>query len=45
VVLAKRESASRPTFGIVTWRTQGHDEHGELLVQFDRTNLVRRRPT
>ncbi len=42
-VLAKRESSSRPTQGIVTWDTHGHDEDGETLVTFRRTNLVMRR--
>jgi acyl dehydratase len=44
-VVAKRESSSRPAFGIVTWRTEGRDARGDLLVEFERTNLVRRRIT
>lgn len=42
-VVAKRDSRGRPDFGIVTWHTQGFDEADELLVEFQRTNLVRKR--
>lgn len=42
-VLEKRTSASRPGFGIVAWHTVGSDDGGEPLIEFDRTNLVRRR--
>jgi itaconyl-CoA hydratase len=40
VVLAIRTSASRPESGIVTWQTQGHNQRNELVVDFERTNLV-----
>lgn len=43
-VTAVRESDSRPRQGIVTWHTQGFDEHGELLIDFLRTNLISKRP-
>jgi acyl dehydratase len=39
-VVEARESRSRPTSGIVTWRTEGFNQHGELLVDYTRTNLV-----
>ncbi|MET8977929.1 MaoC family dehydratase [Streptomyces sp. NPDC004539] len=39
-VLAKRPSGSQPGFGIVTWRTEGRDQHGDLVVAFTRSNLV-----
>lgn len=42
-VHAKRESASRPNAGIVTWETKGQNQQGELVVSFRRTNLVARR--
>ncbi|MDO8212214.1 MaoC family dehydratase [Conexibacter sp. CPCC 206217] len=42
-VLSKRASGSRPTQGIVTWRTEGVDQDGRLLLEFERTNLILRR--
>jgi acyl dehydratase len=39
-VVDKRESRSRPGTGIVTWRTEGHNQRGELVVEYQRTNLV-----
>lgn len=42
-VLAMRESASRPTQGIVTWRTEGVDGDGRVLIDFKRSNLIMRR--
>jgi acyl dehydratase len=42
-VVATKESASRPHQGIVTWRTEGCDEEGTVLVSFQRTNLIMRR--
>lgn len=38
-----RVSGSNPANGIVTWNTDGFDEHGERVVGFRRSNLVRRR--
>jgi itaconyl-CoA hydratase len=43
-VVAMRRSQSRPG-GIVTWRTEGHNQHGDLVVDFTRTNLVAARST
>lgn len=45
-VVEARESDSRPTTGIVTWRTEARNQRGELVVELNRTNLVakRRRP-
>jgi acyl dehydratase len=43
-VLATRHSRSRPEFGIVSWETQGFDEAANLLVEFQRTSLVRKMP-
>jgi len=42
-VVAARPSGSRPGYGIVTWHTQGRNQHGDLVVDFVRTNLVARR--
>jgi itaconyl-CoA hydratase len=39
-VVEARESRSRPTAGIVTWRTEGFNQRGELVVDYMRTNLV-----
>jgi itaconyl-CoA hydratase len=38
-VIATRPSQSRPG-GIVTWHTEGRNQHDELVVEFTRTNLV-----
>ena len=43
VTLDKRVSESNPANGIVTWRTEGHDETGARVCAFRRSNLVRRR--
>ncbi len=42
-VLAKRESASRPTQGIVTVRTRGLKSDGTVFMTFERTILVPKR--
>ncbi|MEM7016818.1 MAG: MaoC family dehydratase [Pseudomonadota bacterium] len=42
-VLDKRESESRPQAGIVTWRTVAVNQHGETVLQYQRSNLVRKR--
>lgn len=43
VVLDRRESASRPDTGIVTWETSVRNQRGELVLQYRRTNLVVKR--
>ena len=43
VVRAKRDSASRHGYGIVTWRTEGRKQDGALVVDLVRTNLVQMR--
>ncbi len=40
VVEETRTSASRPNTGIVTWHTEAHNQRGELVVDYRRTNLV-----
>ena len=43
IVLSMRESEKRPTTGIVTWRTEAHNQKGDLVVSYERTNLVAKR--
>ncbi len=45
-VVEKRESDSRPGTGIVTWHTEAWNQHGDMVVDYQRTNLVakKRRP-
>jgi acyl dehydratase len=42
-VVSMRESSKRPGFGIVTWRTEGRNQRGEVVVSYRRTNLVAKR--
>lgn len=42
-VLDRRESSSRPHFGIVTWKTRGYDGEGDLVIEYKRTNMVPKR--
>jgi itaconyl-CoA hydratase len=44
-VLNARESKGQAGYGIVTWHTVGTNQHGETVIEFNRTNLVRRRGT
>lgn len=39
-VVDARQSRSRPDAGVVTWRTEGFNQRGELVVDYRRTNLV-----
>ena len=39
-VLSKRESKSRPGFGIVTVRTRGLNQRDEVVIEFERSILV-----
>jgi len=41
--VACRISTSNPANGIVTWRTEGHNQHDDLVLDFERSNLVRLR--
>lgn len=38
-----RESKGQPNFGIVTWHTEGFNQDAEKVIEFHRTNLVRKR--
>jgi 2-methylfumaryl-CoA hydratase len=43
-VEATQSSSSRPAYGIVTWETRGIDAgSGEVLVSYERTNMIPRR--
>jgi acyl dehydratase len=42
-ILEKRESASRPKLGIVTARTIGYKQDGQVVITFRRTFMVYRR--
>jgi itaconyl-CoA hydratase len=42
-VVDRRESDSRPNVGIVSWHTEAHNQRGELVVDYVRTNLVAKR--
>ena len=42
-VVNARESKGNAGFGIVTWHTEGFNQHGAKVIDFHRTNLVRRR--
>ena len=37
-----RLSKSNPSNGIVSWHTKGHNQNGELVIDFKRSNLVRK---
>lgn len=39
-VVSARESESRPDYGIVTWHCQGYNQHDDLVIEYDRTNLI-----
>ncbi|HZC31547.1 MAG TPA: MaoC family dehydratase [Gaiellaceae bacterium] len=39
-VLAKRESQSRPDFGIVTVRTRGLNQRDETVIEFERSLML-----
>jgi len=42
-VVSTRESDSRPDYGIVTWHCEGYNQNDELVVEYERTNLVEKR--
>ena len=42
-VLAKRESKSRPTQGIVSVKTIGRNQDGTEVISFERTVLIAKR--
>jgi itaconyl-CoA hydratase len=42
-VVSRRESKSDPAFGIVTWHTEGFNQNGARVLDYQRSNLVSRR--
>ncbi len=40
-IVERRLSNSRPEWGIITWRTRGVNQRDELVIEFDKTNMVR----
>lgn len=42
-VLEKRESRSRPNAGIVRFRHVGRNQHGAIVIEFERTALMLKR--
>ena len=38
---AGEEPGSRKGFGIITWRTRGKNQRGDVVIEFDKTNLLR----
>ena len=42
-VVSARESKSRPNFGIVTWHTEAFNQSDELVLDYERSNLVMKR--
>ena len=43
-VVEIRESKSKPDQGIVRTRARAYNQRGELVMDFERTNLIKRRP-
>jgi acyl dehydratase len=43
-VLDKRESKSKPNQGIVRFRHIGHNQEGTVVLEFERTTLMLKRP-
>ena len=43
-VLATRLSSKNPQQAICTWHTKGFNQHGRLVIDFKRSNLIYRRP-
>lgn len=41
-VTDKRDTKKWPDFGIVTWHTEGFQSDGERVIDFKRSNLIRR---
>ena len=42
-VLEKRESESRPGFGIVRFKTVGRNQKGEIVLEYERPVLIKKR--
>ena len=44
-VIDKRETKSRPDHGVVGWKTVGKNQRGEIVLEYERRNLIRKRST
>ena len=42
-VVGARESKGQKNFGIVTWLSEGFNQSGDKVIQYKRTNLIRKR--
>jgi acyl dehydratase len=42
-VVDRRESSSNRSMGIVTWHTEGFNQHEAMIIDFKRTNLVNKK--
>lgn len=42
-VISKRESKSRPEYGIVSLKTRGFNQDGKVVIEFERTIMVYKR--
>ncbi len=40
IVIGTRASESRPGSAIVTWKTEGYNQHDDLVLEFVRSNLL-----
>ena len=40
IVIDKRESKSRPEFGIVSWKTVAKNQNGDIVLEYERRNLI-----
>lgn len=43
-VIALRESKTHANSGIASWHTEGFNQKGERVIDFERTNMINRRP-
>ena len=42
-VVSARESKGKTALGIVSWHSEGFNQHGDKVLDYTRTNLVRQR--
>jgi itaconyl-CoA hydratase len=38
-LVVSRRTTSRPDRGVITWRTTGRNQRGDVVVEFDRSNM------
>jgi itaconyl-CoA hydratase len=44
-VHANRLSSKNPQQAVCTWHTKGFNQHGQMVIDFKRTNLILKRPS